>query len=107
MRTSFIVTSALALASVEIWAGTAAAQVCELGDQEPCEVRGCPGMQTCTGTPLHPHWGTCVKDDPQCVPPKTVERAVWRPSTCIWYIDDGVTAPKAWGQAGDVPVPGD
>jgi hypothetical protein len=32
---------------------------------------------------------------------------VWRPSDGTWYIDDGATAPKVWGQAGDIPVPAD
>jgi hypothetical protein len=86
MRTSFIVTSALALAFVAAWTGTAAAQVCELGDERSCKVGTCPGTQTCVGTPLHPHWGTCVKNDPLCVtqvPPAPT------PVECFVFNDGG------------------
>ena len=33
--------------------------------------------------------------------------AVWRPSNKTWYVDDGITAARIWGEPGDVPVPGD
>jgi len=32
---------------------------------------------------------------------------IWRPSDGMWLIDGGATAPKVWGQNGDIPVPGD
>jgi hypothetical protein len=32
---------------------------------------------------------------------------VWRPFDGVWYIDDGMTTPRTWGQSGDTAVPGD
>jgi hypothetical protein len=63
-----------------------------------------------TGNWLATHWNTAnsvfLSATPKKGPPDLLT-GVWRPSTGEWYVRNSTQGYPAWGQVGDVPVPGD